>query len=175
VVTDLAEIARLGTAKAGENLEFRRYLAERHNTDYQFQILASEVQKHVDCTACGNCCRCSVVSVTNSDIERIASHFGVTPETAARRYTGPDPDGHKSRILKNSGNACVFLDGNLCMIYEARPKTCREFPHVAIGMHSLGSRQSSHGRWASLCPIIYNALESYKHLTGFHGRKAVSC
>jgi hypothetical protein len=23
-------------------------------------------------------------------------------------------------------------------------------------------------RWASLCPIIYNALESYKHVVGYH-------
>jgi hypothetical protein len=54
------------------------------------------------------------------------------------------------------------------MIYEVRPKTCRDFPHVSIGAHSLGSRPSSLARWAALCPIIFNALESYKHLTGYH-------
>jgi Fe-S-cluster containining protein len=64
-------------------------------------------------------------------------------------------------------DGCIFLDGNLCMIYEARPKTCRDFPHVAVGTHSLGGRPSSLRRWAALCPIIFNALESYKHLTGF--------
>jgi len=57
---------------------------------------------------------------------------------------------------------------------EARPKTCRDFPHVAIGTHSLGSRPSSHGRWAALCPIIFNALESYKHLTGYHSRPTLA-
>ena len=168
VVTDLAEVARLGNAKAAENLAFRRYLSAHHCSDKPFQILASEVQKQVDCTGCANCCRHSTVPVTYSDIDRIAAHLDVPPEVAARRYTVSDPDARSSRILKNSGDACIFLDGNLCMIYEARPKTCRDFPHVAIGMHSLGSRQSSHGRWAALCPIIFNALEGYKRLTGFH-------
>jgi Fe-S-cluster containining protein len=60
------------------------------------------------------------------------------------------------------------------MIYEARPKTCRNFPHVAVGTPSLGGRPSSLARWAALCPIIYNALESYKHLTGYHSHPPLS-
>jgi Fe-S-cluster containining protein len=47
------------------------------------------------------------------------------------------------RILLNSEKWCVFLHGNHCKIYEARPEACRDFPHVAVGKHSLGSRQSS--------------------------------
>jgi Fe-S-cluster containining protein len=168
VVTDLAEVFRLGTAKVKENLAFRRYLSAQHYADKQFQILASAVQQQVDCTACANCCRHSVVSVNKSEIENIAGHIGTTPEAVARLYTVPDPDAPALRILLNSGEGCVFLDGNLCMIYEARPKTCRNFPHVAVGIHSLGGRPSSLARWAALCPIIYNALESYKHVTGYH-------
>jgi hypothetical protein len=38
---------------------------------------------------------------------------------------------------------------------------------VAVGKHSLGSRQSSLARWAPLCPIIFNALEAYKHVAGY--------
>ena len=94
--------------------------------------------------------------------------MGNTPEAVARLYTAPDPDAPALRILLNSEKRCVFLRGNHCKIYEARPKTCRDFPHVAVGKHSLGSRQSSLARWAPLCPIIFNALEEYKHLTGYH-------
>jgi hypothetical protein len=32
---------------------------------------------------------------------------------------------------------------------------------------TLGGRPSSHDRWAACCPIIYNALEAYKHLMGY--------
>jgi Fe-S-cluster containining protein len=112
-----------------------------------------------------------VVSVNESETESIARHIGTTSEAVARLYTVRDPDAPALRILLNSGEGCVFLDGNLCMIYEARPKTCRDFPHVAIGKHSLGSRQSSLARWAPLCPIIFNALEGYKHLTGYRRHK----
>ena len=168
MVTDLAEVFRLGTAKAGENLAFRRYLSAHHCADKPFQILASQVKQHIDCTNCANCCRHSVVSVDKPEIESIAWQLGVTPEAVVRLYTDSDPDAPASRILLNSGDRCVFLEGNFCMIYEARPKACRDFPHVAIGTHSLGSRPSSLARWAALCPIIFNALESYKHLTGYH-------
>jgi Fe-S-cluster containining protein len=168
VVTDLAEVFRLGTAKAEENRTFRRYLCAHRYADKPFQILASDVQRHVDCLACANCCRHSVVSVSKPEIENIAWCLGTTPEAVARLYTVPDPDAPTSRTLLSSGERCVFLDGNLCMIYEARPGICRDFPHVAVGTHSLGGRPSSLARWAALCPILYNALESYKHLTGWH-------
>src|SRR5215467_11091105 len=77
VVTDLAEVFRLGTAKAEENLDFRRYLSAKHHADKTFQILASEVQKQVDCTACANCCRHSVVPVSQREIDAIAAHLGI--------------------------------------------------------------------------------------------------
>ena len=109
-----------------------------------------------------------MVPVDQAEIENIARHLRDTPEAVTRLYTAPDPDVPGARILANSGEGCVFLDHNLCMIYDARPKTCRDFPHVAIGTHSLGGRPSSLARWAALCPIIFNALEIHKHLTGFH-------
>jgi hypothetical protein len=127
VVTALAEVFRLGTAKVKENLAFRRYLSAHHYSDKPFQILASEVQQRVDCTACANCCRYSVVSVNKSEIERIARHIGTTSEAVARLYTVPDPDAPALRIPLNSGKGCVFLDGNLCKIYEARPKDLPRF------------------------------------------------
>jgi len=168
VVTDSAEVFRLGTSKAKENLAFRRYLSAHHVGDKPFQLIASEIQKHIDCTACASCCRQSVVSVNREDIENIASHLGATPDTVTRLFTVPDPDASTLQVLRSSREGCVFLEGNRCRIYEARPKACRDFPHVAVGTHSLGGRLSSHARWATLCPIIYNALESYKHVTCYN-------
>lgn len=168
MVTDLAEVFRIGTAKAVENLAFRRYLSAKHARDAPFQILASEVQRQVDCAACANCCRSSVVPVNAAEIDTIAQYLQTTPEAVARLYTVPDPDTSTLRLLRTSPEGCVFLDGNLCIIYEARPRACREFPHVAVGSHTLGGRPASLARWAALCPIFFNAMEEYKHLTGFH-------
>ena len=171
VVTDLDEVLRLGTAKADENRSFRRYLSTHHVSEKPFQILASDAQRQIDCTACANCCRHSVVPVSKMEIENIARHLGVTPEGVTHHYTVPDPEDRGERILLTSRRGCIFLESNLCSIYEARPKTCRDFPHVSVGTHSLGSRQSSLARWAALCPIIFNAIERYKHVTGYHPRQ----
>lgn len=168
VVTDLEELRRLGKSKEAENRDFRRYLSAHHYRSGPFQIIADEIQHQIDCTMCANCCRWSVVAVDADDIEAIAEYLRTDPDLAARQYTKADPDDHTQRMLKSGRSGCVFLDGNLCAVYEARPKACREFPHVALGHRSLGGRPASLGRWASLCPIIYNAIESYKHRVGYH-------
>jgi len=168
VVTDLVEIRRLGASRSGENLEFRRYLAAHHHPIEPFQILAGEIARQIDCTSCANCCRYSVVTVTRAEIETIARSLDLSPDEVTRTYTAPDPDAPAMRILKSTADGCIFLRGNLCTVYRARPKACRDFPHVAVGTHSLGGRISSLCRWASLCPIVYNALEGYKRVVGYH-------
>ncbi len=168
MVTDLVEIRRLGTLKAAENVAFRRYLAGRHCAIEPFQAIASSVQHEIDCTACASCCRHSVVSVGRAEMEEIARRLGLPVDEFVTRHTDPDPDAPARRILRSSRNGCIFLDGNLCSIYEARPKACREFPHVTPGEHSLGARMASLCRWAPLCPIVYNALEVFKHAVGYH-------
>jgi len=172
VVTDLGEVFRLGTEKAGENLAFRRFLANHHYPSGPFQIIAQEVESQVDCTACANCCRHGEVEVSAADIEGVARHLGTTADEVGRLYTEPVAGAPAQRTLRSSEEGCVFLDGNLCLVYAARPKACREFPHVATGAHTLGSRPESHDRWAALCPILYNAIEEYKRVTGFLARAA---
>ena len=158
MISDPAEIRQLGPSKAGENQDFVRYLSAHHHTEERFQIIASEIQAHVDCKQCANCCRYSIVAVTHEDLERISEYVGRPVEDVVRQYTTLEVGGRHDRILKSTSDGCVFLDGNLCMIYDARPAACAMFPHAAKGAHTLGSRLSSHVRWASLCPIIYNAF-----------------
>jgi uncharacterized protein len=87
-----------------------------------------------DCTACPAYC-CSVytrVSVTPSDVRRLARHFQLPMRVARLRYTrmyGAE------RILRRArdpvlGEACTFLDKTTrgCSIYAARPSVCREYP-----------------------------------------------
>ena len=168
MITDLLEIRRLGEAKQAENLHFRRFVTAHHVPVEPFQILAAHIQERTDCTACANCCRHSVVTVTAAEIGVIAQRLGLTAAEVEQRYTEADPDSHNNRLLRTTAQGCVFLEGNQCSIYDARPGVCRSFPHVLPGDHTLGSRMASLCRWASLCPIIYNALEEYKHVVGYH-------
>jgi Fe-S-cluster containining protein len=87
-----------------------------------------------DCTDCIGYC-CSIydrVDVSKKDLKRLAKHFDVSIETAKRKYT-KKMDGQ--RVLKRVEDlifdeTCMFLDQTtrLCTIYDARPKTCREWP-----------------------------------------------
>jgi uncharacterized protein len=83
-----------------------------------------------------------------------------------REYTAADPVTH-GRTLRQPRGECVFLDGTLCMIYDARPRACRDFPHLALNHGTLGARMSSIERNAWLCPIVFNTLEAFKRALGF--------
>ncbi|MBS1910366.1 MAG: YkgJ family cysteine cluster protein [Bacteroidetes bacterium] len=87
-----------------------------------------------DCLKCvGYCCAIyGRVSVRDTDVRRLAKHFKVTPEVAERRYTKMYGD---ERVLRRSadpifGESCMFQDPErrICTIYDARPKTCRDWP-----------------------------------------------
>lgn len=89
---------------------------------------------YFDCTKCPAFC-CSIydrVQVTKRDVTRLAKHFGVSFETAWRRFT---KRWEKERVLKRVKDTifpetCMFLDQQTrgCTIYHARPAVCREYP-----------------------------------------------
>ena len=108
--------------------------------------------------------------MTQGEIEAIAAYLNMTADEVRVKHTDADPDDSRKRVLRNERKACTFLDGNLCLIYDARPRPCRQFPHVHPGEHTLGSRLESACRHASACPILYNALEEYKHQSGYRER-----
>ena len=89
---------------------------------------------YFDCAKCPAYC-CSIydrVQVTQRDINRLAKHFGVSPETARRRYTKMWKDERVLRRVKDVifPETCMFLDQETrgCTIYHARPAVCREYP-----------------------------------------------
>ena len=151
-----------------ENLHFRRYLHAHHAPVEPFQILAHEIERKIDCKQCANCCRRMIVEVTPAEIEKIAAYFGVPVQDVMQRFFEPEPGDSGHKIIRSEHGACTFLDGNLCSIYDARPTACREFPHVAVGAHTLGARMESVCRHSSICPILYNAIEEYKVRVGYH-------
>ena len=89
---------------------------------------------YFDCAKCPAYC-CSIydrVQVTQRDINRLAKHFGVSPEKARRRYTKRWKDERVLRRVKDVifPETCMFLDQETrgCTIYHARPAVCREYP-----------------------------------------------
>lgn len=94
------------------------------------------------CTGCGNCCRDTVVLLTDADVQRIMQATGRGAREFVR-FFGPNAvemgqrhplwvtfDGGRAVMgLKWQDGHCMFLaEDNLCTIYEHRPVTCREHP-----------------------------------------------
>ena len=97
--------------------------------------------------------------------ENLARFLRVKVAVFLRDYTVETED--EGRVLKRDKDGCIFLDGNLCSVYEARPNTCELFPHLVKGNGSLLSRMWHMPDRAVYCPIVYNTLEDWKVETGF--------
>ncbi|MBI5085457.1 MAG: YkgJ family cysteine cluster protein [Acidobacteria bacterium] len=166
LLTDLVQIRALAAAHDAENVAFRRHLSVHHPPPHLLHDIGARVQREINCTACANCCRQTRVEVRPEEVEDIASHLQSRLPDVLHEYIEDDPAEHKL-LLRHAAGECVFLDENLCMIYEARPRPCREFPHLTLDHESLGSRLSSVCRNAWLCPIVFNTLEQFKHELGF--------
>ncbi len=98
------------------------------------KVTDEQPRVYFDCSKCPAYC-CSIyerVVVTKRDINRLAKYFGVSVETATRRYTKLYND---ERVLRRKKDVifeetCQFLNQETrgCGIYHARPAVCREYP-----------------------------------------------
>jgi Fe-S-cluster containining protein len=101
------------------------------------KITDDQPRVYFDCSKCPAFC-CSVyerVPTTTRDIRRLAKYFGVSFETARRRYTKLHEGERVLRRVKDEifPETCMFLNQETrgCGIYHARPGVCREYPDRA--------------------------------------------
>jgi uncharacterized protein len=169
MITDLVQIRRLEHQKRGENARFRAYLKSHRHSDRRLRRFGEEIEAEIDCTQCANCCRVTEVGITQRDVEKLAKFIGVSENEFAQQFTARDSAGAKilKRVTMDNQTACVFLEGNLCSVYEARPQNCANFPHVVRGTGSIASRMWQFLDRAAYCPIIYNWMEKVKEDMGF--------
>jgi len=130
---------------------------------------------YFDCNKCPAFC-CSVyerVQVTKRDITRLAKHFGVSFETAQRRYTAK---WENERILRKVDDVifektCMFLDQEKrgCTIYHARPGVCREYPDRSrcayYDLLQFERRQQADDTVVPLVQITFREVEKKKEPT----------
>jgi Fe-S-cluster containining protein len=167
VVTDLVQIQRLGEKKQVENERFRRYLKRHNFPELKFRRIAEKIESEIDCRSCASCCRVAETDVTKRDIDRLSRYLGLKQQEFVEQYTTSSAFEQKEPILRRRESGCIFLEGNDCSIYEARPDTCRDFPHLIRGAGSFESRMWQMVDRATYCPIVYNALEKFKEVVNF--------
>jgi Fe-S-cluster containining protein len=161
VLTDLVQIKSLGEKKWDENMRFRRHMKSHDHSDRILRRIAEQVQDQVDCRQCGECCRVATATVSERDIERLAKYFRIKPAQFIAEYVMQTED--EGMVLRrDEQTGCVFLSGNECTVYDARPETCQRFPHLVRGNGSIVSRMWQFVDRACYCPIVYNSLEAFK-------------
>ncbi|UYW00624.1 YkgJ family cysteine cluster protein [Flavobacterium agricola] len=125
--------------------------------DYRMQQLHDAEFKRTDCLTCANCCKTTGPLFTTADIERIAKHFRQKPQQFIDQYLRIDED--KDYVLQQV--PCTFLDqDNYCMIYDVRPKACKEFPHTDRNkFHQISNLTLKN---VEICPAAYRIVEEMK-------------
>jgi Fe-S-cluster containining protein len=165
MLTDLVQIRRLGEKKRDENLRFRRHLKSHVFVERQFRRAAEEIHEQIDCRQCAECCRVTEVQLAERDVEHLTRFFRVSEKAFLEQFTATGADGEL--ILRRTAGGCVFLNGNECTVYEARPGNCERFPHLLRGSGSMLSRMWQFVDRATYCPIVYNWMEAAKELAKF--------
>ena len=122
-----------------------------------FHELHDEAFEYTDCLSCANCCKTISPVFTYMDIERIARSLKMRPAEFVETYLYLDED--SDYVLKQA--PCPFLaPDNYCLIYEDRPKACRQYPHTnRKGMHKFLNLTLKN---AEVCPAVYDIFERLK-------------
>jgi hypothetical protein len=100
--------------------------------------------------------------VDQNEVQRLADLKKISTDQFEKDFVGKEV-GTGIHFLKCQ--PCIFLQINACSIYENRPASCADYPHL----HQPNIKY----RWKSLmdnyamCPIVYNVVEALKEKTDF--------
>lgn len=143
-----------------ENKSFYEKLKSRKPKDLDGIIsdFHDAVFEEMDCLQCANCCKTTSPVFKDTDIERIARHLRIKPSAFTEKYLHLDDE--QDYVLNNA--PCPFLDAeNYCLIYEARPVACKEYPHTnRKRFYQLIPKTINN---LSICPAVFLITEKLKN------------
>jgi uncharacterized protein len=130
---------------------------------HKLDRLMGELHRHefekINCLECANCCKTISPAMTDSDVRRMASITRMRVPDFIDTYLLLDNE--EDYVFRKS--PCPFLgDDNYCLIYESRPRACREYPHTDrkrfYQILDLTAKNSK------VCPAVFNILEELKKI-----------
>lgn len=127
------------------------------NLDEIIHNFHHEIWEDIDCLSCANCCKRLGPRLTNLDIERISKSLKMKTNELIDQYLKIDEDG--DYVFKSM--PCPFLlPDNYCLVYEARPKACREYPHTDRKKMIQILNETRKNTFT--CPAVYLLVEKLK-------------
>jgi Fe-S-cluster containining protein len=121
--------------------------------------LHDEAFSHIDCTLCANCCKTTGPLLLEKDISELSRELQMKPAAFQQQYLQIDEDG--DHIFKSM--PCPFIGSdNLCSVYDARPKACREYPHTQ--QRNIYQKLEITHKNAMICPAVAEVVEMLKEI-----------
>lgn len=157
------QMAPLLRDKTIENIFFKKFLRgiPSAEVDEKIHRLQAEVSAQIDCLQCANCCKNLEPGLEAHEIEGLALAKQTSIEAFKQQYIGYDGE---ALYLKTK--PCMFLNGCACTVYEQRPAACAGYPH--LDQKDMKFRRTLWENY-SICPIVFNTLETLKAELGFKG------
>lgn len=156
---DISKIKEISKNKMLENQNFKKVLSEFSSSEIDQKVfsIAAEVSENIDCLACANCCNKLEPELKKEEIAHLANLKGMETNDFAQAYVYSD-EVEDIDFLKQK--PCIFLAGNACTIYEDRPFSCADYPHLYKPYFKY--RLKSILRNYELCPIVFHTVEELK-------------
>ena len=158
------ELEKFTTNAKNRSAGNRKFLAGLKNKDPRkvdnaFHETHEEVFEETNCLECANCCKTTSPIFYQNDIERLAKGMRIRPGEFIQKYLHLDED--KDYVLNVA--PCPFLGpDNYCMVYDDRPKACREYPHTnrkkMVQIMDLTHKNTM------VCPAVLEIVERLKQL-----------
>jgi Fe-S-cluster containining protein len=157
-MSSLENLPKLAKLAKSSSLEFYKKNKKRlTGMDLIVHELHHRISEKTDCLSCANCCKSLGPLVTDKDIEKMAKALRIKPSEVAEKYLRKDED--DDYIFQYM--PCPFLMyDNYCMIYESRPKACKEYPHTDRKKFYQIFELSIKNTFS--CPIVYDVMEELK-------------
>mgnify|MGYP001823607392 CR=1 FL=1 len=159
LVTHPAKVRRLAEEVHDENWAFRAWLKFSSDLDEEQLMssvhwLAEDVTAQIDCTTCANCCQVLSPSLDQEDMQRLARALDLDVPSLQATYLRQGESGKWELPAP-----CPLLVDKLCRVYDARPRPCREYPHLHSDFraHSIARINDTF-----ICPIVFNVVEGMK-------------
>ena len=147
-------------AKAEDSFKnfYKKNKKKLEKMDLEIHYLHEQAMAKADCLQCANCCKSLGPAIYDKDIERMAKALKMKPSDVVAQYLRIDEDG--DYVFQTM--PCPFLmPDNYCMIYENRPKACREYPHTDrkkfYQIYKLTIKNSY------TCPVAYEVLDKLRN------------
>jgi uncharacterized protein len=153
------ELKQLTDKNRQETAAFLKRLKKKNPKDLDDFVhdLHVEAFSEFNCLDCANCCKTIGPRLIDKDIDRLARHLKIKPSEFMEQYILTDEDG--DFVFRE--HPCPFLlPDNYCMVYESRPKACREYPHTDR-KRFYQILTLSHKN-CETCPVVFEIFEEIK-------------